>query len=309
MLVVFAQKSSGYLRHYGHLAILFIALLWLSASRDSRPRAVAGSAAAVLAAVLALHLASAAFVYGADLVLPFSRSAEGSRFLASRDDLTDATLVGSIDYSAQPFAAYLRRSIYYPDRQRFGTFMTWGPEREVVRYLHVLKDASRLHHESGKPVVLILDYNPRMGAVGDRCRVDDQLELELLASFPCAIVSEESYWLAMLRSTASNDAPPDRPCVSRRNMPVGPHVEIPRLQEAERARRARRQTRREATTTEETFAHDAAEVPEAMAAPEGAAPPAPTVRERARDVRKAARAAAERALQQQWRLAACAEPQ
>ena len=36
MLAVFAEKSSGYMRHYGHLAILFIAMLWLSASRDAR---------------------------------------------------------------------------------------------------------------------------------------------------------------------------------------------------------------------------------------------------------------------------------
>ncbi len=36
MLAVFAEKSSGYMRHYGHLAILFIAMLWLSAARGAR---------------------------------------------------------------------------------------------------------------------------------------------------------------------------------------------------------------------------------------------------------------------------------
>jgi hypothetical protein len=311
MLFVFAEKSSGYLRHYGHLAILFLALLWLSASRGSRPHAVAGTAAVVFGVVLVLHLASAAFVYGADLVLPFSRSADGSRFLASRADLTDATLVGSIDYAAQPFAAYLRKSIYYPDQQRFGTFMTWGPEREVVRYQSVLKDASRLQRENGKPVVLILDYDPRVGAVGERCRVDDQLELELLASFTCAIVSEENYWLALLRPTGSGDAPPANACVSRRAMPVGPHVEIPRIQAAEIARRARRQARLQGTDTESdgVAAPDGAAEP--VAAPEGAAPPAPagqSHRQRAREARKAARASAEHAHRHQWRIAACAEP-
>ena len=113
--------------------------------------------------MLALHLGSAAFAYGADLKYPFSRSQDASRFLAGKPELADATLVGSIDYTSQPFAAYLGKSIYYPDQQRFGTFMTWGPEREVMRYQHVLKDASRLQRENGKPVVLILDYDPQDG--------------------------------------------------------------------------------------------------------------------------------------------------
>jgi hypothetical protein len=311
MLVVFAEKSSGYMRHYGHLAILFIALLWLSARRQQQRHAVAGAASVVLAVVLVVHLASASFAYGADLVLPFSRSADAARFLASREELADATLVGSIDYSAQPFAAYLRKSIYYPDQQRFGTFMTWGPEREVVRYQHVLKDASRLQRENGKPVVLILDYDPRVGAQGDRCRIDDALELELLASFSCAIVSEESYWLAVLRPIAITEAPPDRACVSRRALPVGPHVEIARIQEAERARRARRQARLAEALPDATAARDAP-APESATARDAASAPVPAPRHHRqlqREARKAARAAAERARQHQWHIAACAEPQ
>jgi hypothetical protein len=140
--------------------------------------------------------------------------------------------------------------------------------------------------------------------------VDDQLELELLASFPCAIVSEESYWLALLRPTASTDAPPDRACVSRRALPVGPHVEIPRIQAAEKARRARRQAKLLERDAESVVDADAVVAPETMAAPEGAAQPAPTGqhhRQRVREARKSAHAAAEHALQRQWRIAACAE--
>jgi hypothetical protein len=292
MLVVFAEKSSSYMRHHGHFAILFIALLWLSAAREGKRRAVAGATGVVLAAVLTVHLASAAFAYGADLALPFSQSAEASRFLAGRGELADATLVGSIDYSAQPFAAYLRRSIWYPDQQRFGTFMTWGPERQVVRYQHVLHDASRLQRATGKPVVLILDYDPRVGAVGDRCRVDEELELELLAAFPCAIVAEESYWLAELRPTATGDTPPAGVCVPRRAMPIGPNVEIPRLQSEEAARRASRRAARQADGALDG---------------DDAAAPVVSRQKREREARKAARIAAERAHWQQWRLAACAQ--
>ena len=291
MLAVFAEKSSGYMRHYGHLAILFIAMLWLSASRDARTRALAGPASVVLAVVLALHLGSAAFAYGADLKYPFSRSKDASRFLAGKAELADATLVGSIDYTSQPFAAYLGKSIYYPDQQRFGTFMTWGPEREVVRYQHVLKDASRLQRENGKPVVLILDYDPRVGAVGDRCRVDDELELELLASFPCAIVSEESYWLALLRESAADGAP-TKACVSHRAAPVGPHVEILRIQEAETARRARRHARQGVVAPSADRCRRRR--PRAIIDNASERPARPR------------RAAAQSAIPRQWRIAGCA---
>ena len=116
MLFVFAEKSSSYMRHYGHLAILFTALLWLAATRGARRYALQGGALAVLGVVLVIHLCGAAFAYGADFVLPFSRSADAAHFLADRTDLRDATLVGSIDYTSQPFAAYLGKPIYYPDQ-------------------------------------------------------------------------------------------------------------------------------------------------------------------------------------------------
>ena len=48
MLFVFAEKSSSYMRHYGHLAILFTALLWLGAARRARRFALQGGALAVL---------------------------------------------------------------------------------------------------------------------------------------------------------------------------------------------------------------------------------------------------------------------
>jgi hypothetical protein len=246
MLFVFAEKSSSYLRHHGHLAILFTALLWLAAARGARRLALQGGALVVLGVVLVIHLGGAAFAYGADFVLPFSRSAEASRFLAERTDLRDAVLVGSIDYTSQPFAAYLGRAIYYPDQKRFGTFMTWGPEREVVRYQQVVKQAARLQRDKGQPVVLILDYDPQIGGDGERCRVDDELELEQLASFPCAIVSEESYWLAAMRPFDATLGAPAAECSSRRAWPIGPHVEIPRIQDQAAARRGRRAARRAA---------------------------------------------------------------
>jgi hypothetical protein len=229
MLAVFTEKSSGYLRHFGHLGILFVALLWLSATRAARPRAVSGAGAVVLGAVLSLHLASAAFAYGVDFAYAFSASADASRFVAGREDLSDAILVGSLDYTSQPFAAYLGKPVFYPDQRRFATFMEWGPERHVVRYKQVVADAAALARAHRKPVVLILDYDPRLKGVGASCRVDDELELELLASFPCAVVSEESYWLALLRPAAAAESVPGAPAIKRciygRRVSFGPQVE------------------------------------------------------------------------------------
>ena len=52
-------------------------------------------------------------------------------------------------------------------------------------------------------------------------------------------MSEESYWLAAPARDARRTAPQTKACVSRRALPIGPHVEILRIQEAEASRRAR----------------------------------------------------------------------
>jgi hypothetical protein len=75
-------------------------------------------------------------------------------------------------------------------------------------------------------------------------------------------------------------------------MPVGPHVEIARIQAAETARRARHRLRR----GEDALGDDAV-------------PPGLTRRQRERAARKAARVAAESAAARRWRVAACSEPE
>jgi hypothetical protein len=281
LLAIFAEKSSAYLRHQGHHAILFLALLWLDQVRRAPAETGAASAAALveasppddrsaqgslprqrspifslrhaLTALLVLHVASGAFAYGVDLVHPFSNSLAAAHYIANDSTLADTVLVGSIDYTAQPVGAYLRRNVFYPDQRAFGTFIDWGPQRHVVRYKQVLEDAGELARRGGKPALLILDYDPRL-LDGDRkrCRAGSELEveIELLASFRCAIVSDENYWLVLLRSAgppAGGELDPGElvaggtpRCVSPRAPVVGPMVEIPEIQASEAARRERR---------------------------------------------------------------------
>lgn len=196
----------GYARHHGQFFLWLLCCAWLAralpqgerSSCPGRRRGGWGSAlSATLTVVLLLQALACAWAVVQDVARPFSQSrAVGT---ALRGEEFDGTiLVGSIDYAAQPVAAYVERPIWYPESERFGTFVDWSARRRMVPVEKVLQDALSLFEERGRDVVLVLNQTPSI-APGQRLALGQNGELVYLAAFTGAIVPDENYHLYRLR--------------------------------------------------------------------------------------------------------------
>ena len=126
-------------------------------------------------------------------------------------DFEEVLLVGSVDFAAQPITAFVDKPVWYPESDRFGTFMDWSERRRMVPVEKVLRDALELFEKEGRDVVLLLNYRPSLG-LGQRLALGQAGELHYFASFTGAIVPDENYYLYRL---SQRPPPPDRPLRER----------------------------------------------------------------------------------------------
>ena len=197
----------GYQRHHGQQFLWFLACLWLARALTPPVRTDGSAIPAprfvpqALVALLVIHALAGAVSYVRDLALPFSNARAVGRYLQSEAALREALLAGSIDYAAQPVAAYTDRPIYYPDSRRFGTFLDWGPTRSIADNEDVLRQCAALARSSGRDVILLLNRSPAAALrMGDSFQLDHDIVATLFAKFDGALVRDENYWLYRIRS-------------------------------------------------------------------------------------------------------------
>jgi hypothetical protein len=209
----------GYLRHHGQIYLWFVVCCWLlrgvrPGERTNQPPVRSG----LLTAVLVVQVVVAGYAYGSDLVHPFSNAEAVGRHL-SRAEFSGVTLVGSIDYAVEPVTAYLDRPVYYPESERFGTFIDWGPSRRHVPPTAVIEDAVGLLRERGADVVIVLNYPPGRMRLGEIVPVDSDARLRYFARFVGAIVPDENYYLCQLYRGPAAEPDVDRPPSAADNGP------------------------------------------------------------------------------------------
>jgi hypothetical protein len=73
----------GFARHHGHQFVLLVACCWLAGAAPAEPPWRSRLRVRALAALLLVHLATAAWLYGVDLVAPFSGARAAARRLAA----------------------------------------------------------------------------------------------------------------------------------------------------------------------------------------------------------------------------------
>ncbi len=211
-IVLFVWYGSA--RHHGQVFVWFLLCVWLWRGLDqTSPEAAAtpapasrGPTAGVLTGLLALQAVAGAYAFARDLAHPFSNAEAAGRFLRGAD-FDDVTLVGSIDYSVQPIAAFIDRPFYYPESKRFGTFIEWGPTRELVPLGVVLEDALRLMRSGGRDVVVVFNYAPRGMQPGDRTALGGGARMRCFARFTGALVADENYHLCHVYQRAPTAGP------------------------------------------------------------------------------------------------------
>lgn len=179
-------KYAGYARHHGFQFLLLLACLWVA--REKRRET---SRERLLIALLAVHLVAGAWIFGQDLLRPFSGAKATAEFL--RDPrYSEMLVVGYRDSVATPVTGYLGRPLYYPQSRSFGTYVLWNQERvsEVPfgELCRLLRRQVRQHREG-----ILLVFNQPPPLCGARLRPEE------LAGFRDSLLPEEGYGVYRLR--------------------------------------------------------------------------------------------------------------
>jgi len=192
-------KYFGSIRHHGHLFILFLACLWLSASlpskevqaplvkrltdfcRRHKDRVVVG--------LLTVHLLAGVMAYGMDLGYPFSAGRETARYI-KENHLDGRVLAGYEDDAASVLAGYLNRKIYYPGSHRWGSFVIWDRKRKNLKDSAILEKTRQLAANHQGEVLLIMNRELK----------DPANQAVKLTQFTDSMVPTEKYYLYLVRS-------------------------------------------------------------------------------------------------------------
>jgi len=166
LVLFFYSKHMGELRHHGFLFIALISALWIHQDcvpcekhcwgKHFRPVSVK-LASRTLLALLIIQLISSSIAVMIDYRYVFSSAKQTAKFLRS-NNLDSAEIIGDVSYATSSVAAYMNnKKFFYPDAQRYGTFIKWDNQRtKSVNLSTLLKDSQRLAAQ-GRKVVLILN--------------------------------------------------------------------------------------------------------------------------------------------------------
>lgn len=194
------EKQIGQVRHYGHLFILLVACFWLTRYypevrfnflvRVFEPLVVRLSQHRnqFISILLAIHVVVGAFAFGMDLLYPFSGSQETADFI-KKQNLDNVLIVGSSDAPASSVAALLNQEFYYPESDRFGTFILWQ-NRKKVRAQVMLKKVSQLLTLEQNKALLVLSY--------ELDQENPDLKISKLFNSRKSITSQETYSLYLV---------------------------------------------------------------------------------------------------------------
>jgi hypothetical protein len=201
LLGFFYLKYYGFLRHHGHLFLLFVICSWLflgaragaagEAGPAGPPRRFRTGTNAVFTAILACQLAAGLAAGGMDAFRTFSQGRIAARFIASHG-LDGLPIVGDIDFACTTISGYLNKRIYYPRGRRWGSFVVWDTIRkERVSEALVIDTAWRLGLKRRQACLIILNSPLAEGWFGFT-------RLRKIGQTRPAVVEDESFFLYLL---------------------------------------------------------------------------------------------------------------
>jgi hypothetical protein len=149
-------KYIGFLRHQGHLWLLFAAALWLGGAQDFQDRR--SWRARALVVLLIVQCGAAAYASWMDLRHPFSNGFATAELIRGQG-LDRLPLLGHHEPQAATVALALGRPLYSPSRRVFVTRPDWGPEQREVGGRALRCAARELARREGRDVVLVMSWD------------------------------------------------------------------------------------------------------------------------------------------------------
>ncbi|HXP50433.1 MAG TPA: tetratricopeptide repeat protein [Bacteroidia bacterium] len=181
-------KYYGYIRHHGHVFLLFILCYWLYCS-DSKviwgelSRTINGW---FMGAILAVQLAASCCANMYDVKYPFSNDIPAANYIHS-EGLDNLPMLGDGDFATAGISGILDYEIYYMRPEKLGKYIlpdqNWGPfisfgEKDL------LSEVNKALREKRSDVIVVLSY-PYMNY--------ELMGWTLLQTFEGSIIGEDYY--------------------------------------------------------------------------------------------------------------------
>lgn len=191
-------NATHFLRHDGHVFLLFLACVWLSfeyrvASQSQArnqwvERFSARYRAPLLTGLLTVQAVSGILVSGFAYAMPFSEARATADYLRATK-LDELLIVGDPDYAVSPVAGYLDRPLLFVSGLRMGTSVVWDSRCCVSQNPSTIPLALDEAVKRQQDVLILVNYIP--SPMDSRVRE--------IASFQGAIVADENYHLYRIR--------------------------------------------------------------------------------------------------------------
>ncbi|AFY78133.1 hypothetical protein Ple7327_2879 [Pleurocapsa sp. PCC 7327] len=200
-------KFLGSARHYGHFYIILIVSLWLASYHSPSellihlstklPSKINSAIAnwinfvsryktTFIIIILYVQLIAGIIAFSRELFIPYSASRKTANYIQSHH-LEKMFIIGSEDFAISPICAYLNRKIYYPESQKFGSFVLFNSQRQSTNIDKILEQVSTISQEKEQDILLILNYEIQNSR--------NDLKLSLLKKFTNSFIHNEKYYL------------------------------------------------------------------------------------------------------------------
>lgn len=200
-ILLFHSLWTGLMRHLGHIFILFIACLWLSheiapsgserPSRYSVLRFFDRYRTQFVTVVLVVQVVAGVYAYTMDLFHPFSEAKAVAQYLR-RQQLDQSLIAGGIDVFTQSVSGHLDQSIFYPERDRMGTYISSDNSSQRLSPQQYLERVAR--QPGVEKAVLVLNF-----PIKEALPALPGWNVQELARFNRGIVKVENFYLYQLQ--------------------------------------------------------------------------------------------------------------
>ena len=152
----------GWLRHFGHLYVIFTMCLVLNA-QESIPAVRTGwlspkAGQVFIAFILTLQVFAGLFSSCLSWIYPFTAGKAVAQYIREQK-LEDHVIVGDRDWALTTVAGHLGRPLYHLASHRWGTYVIWNNERNpLLKSAQLIADVNRLAREHHKDVLVVLNY-------------------------------------------------------------------------------------------------------------------------------------------------------
>ena len=222
LVLFFILFRSGWLRHHGHLFVLFVACLWLSrlpgaegGAFDRRRANVSGASrrgSPFVVGLLVVQCVAGLGMLALDVVRPFSRSRDVARLL-SDPAWSDAVIV-SADHRLTPVSAYLDQPLFFASRRADVTYavLARGMRRAATNE-QLLSLAGDLTATGERVVILTADPIGLAATGMSTTRAEDRpraVRVELVAELRGSMAESENYFVYTASPASASDGPAER---------------------------------------------------------------------------------------------------